>query len=482
VTLRNGVSVPEASVPRLDPGEFRRAVVHETAAGKRIVALFGREVDAAVRLYAMLGDDAAGTLSVMATDVVERFPSLTPDCPQAHYFEREVHEQHGLRPDGHPWLKPLRAGHDGLYPFFRVEGDEVHEVAVGPVHAGLIDPGHFRLQCHGERVLSLEIHLGYQHRGIEQALAGGPDKRSPILAESIAGDTAVGHALAHAQLMEALAGCEPPPRACALRAVALELERVANHVGDLGALGSDIAFLPTSAWFGRLRGEFLNLLMVLSGNRYGRGLVRPGGVLKDLPADLAADMVRRLEEARGELSAVARYFFGSSSVRARLEGTGALSRDTCEELGLLGPVARACGLPRDVRADQPSAGWRPRPIPVATASTGDVLARAQVRWLETERSTDFLLDQLRMLPEGPFRVPCPPPAPGGLAIGLVEGWRGEIAHAAIANEAGRIARYKVKDPSFQNWTGLAMALRGMQVSDFPLCNKSFNLSYAGHDL
>lgn len=195
MSLRNGAAIEELSVRPQPGGEFRRAVLSDVAAGRRIASMFGRPLRGAVRIFALLADDSAGTLEARATDVEKGFPSLTPDCPQAHYFEREIFEQHGILPEGHPWLKPVRS-HAAPYPFFEVAGDEVHEVAVGPVHAGIIDPGHFRLQCHGETVMNLEIHLGYQHRGVEAALAGGPDKRSALLAECMAGDSTIAHALA----------------------------------------------------------------------------------------------------------------------------------------------------------------------------------------------------------------------------------------------------------------------------------------------
>jgi Ni,Fe-hydrogenase III large subunit len=481
VTLFNGGAVDLRTAALLPLEDFRRDVLGAVGAGSRIAAFFGRPRDGVTTLHAVLADDARGALATFATEVRDRFPSLTPDCPQAHLFEREIHEQHGIVPEGHPWLKPVRR-HDAPYPFFVVEGDEIHEVGVGPVHAGIIDPGHFRLQCHGETVMNLEIHLGYQHRGVEQALAGGPDKRTMLLAECLSGDTTIGHALACAEAIEALAGCAAPPRAQAIRAAALELERLANHVGDLGALGTDIGFLPTSAWFGRLRGEFLNMTMELSGNRYGRGLVRPGGVRFDLPPAMAEEFARRLARAGREIHDVADEFFESPSVRSRLEGTGPLSLETCDQLGLLGPVARACGATRDVRRDHPAGAWRMRPMALAAAKTGDVLGRAQVRRLEIDASLEFLPGLLASLPDGDLLAPCGRTAPHRLAVSLVEGWRGEIVHAVVTGGDGRIERYKVKDPSFQNWTGLALALRGVPISDFPLCNKSFNLSYAGHDL
>src|SRR5207302_10781652 len=216
---------------------------------------------------------------------------------------------------GHPWLKRIRfhgsyrTGHDGwphtdhasvppgVVDFFRVEGEEVHEVAVGPVHAGIIEPGHFRFQCHGENVLHLEISLGYQHRGVERALVGGPNKRTIHYMETLAGDTTMGHATAYCQAVEALSDCQVPARAQALRAIALELERMANHTGDLGALAGDVGYLPTLSFCGRLRGDFLNTTALLCGNRFGRCLVRPGGVIWDVDAERIAQMVERVAPA-----------------------------------------------------------------------------------------------------------------------------------------------------------------------------------------
>jgi len=482
MTTVNGKAVFRDAIAALDPLTFRQRVIESTNAGRRIAALFGAPPpDGPVRITAVLADDEAGSLEILACDPAGGYKALTPDCPQAHLFEREIHEQTGIVPEGHPWLKPVRS-HAIDHPFFSVQGEEVHEVAVGPVHAGIIDPGHFRLQCHGETVLHLEIQLGYQHRGVERSLAGGPDNRSALLAECIAGDTTIGHALAHAGVVEALAGSEVPPRASAVRAIALELERIANHVGDLGALGNDIGFLPTSAYFGRLRGEFLGMLMSIAGSRYGRGLVRPGGVHQDITGPMAADLVGRLARARGDLRGIAALFFDSPSVRARLEGTGTVTRAACDDLGLVGPAARACGAARDVRHDHPLAGSPPIPIPIAVETAGDVYARAHVRWQEIERSIDFLAAQLPSIPGGDLIAPPGRLKNDSLAVCLVEGWRGEIAHVATTGGDGRFARYRIKDPSFLNWSGLAMAMRNAAVSDFPLCNKSFNLSYAGHDL
>jgi Ni,Fe-hydrogenase III large subunit len=366
--------------------------------------------------------------------------------------------------------------------FFRVDGREVHEVAVGPVHAGIIEPGHFRFQCAGEEVIHLEIALGYQHRGVEETLPGGPHRATLAQLEAVAGDTTIGHATAYATVMEALAGTEAPLRAQWLRALALELERLANHTGDLGALANDVAFLPTAAAGGKIRGDFLNLTALVCGNRFGRGLVRPGGCRHDVEPERIGRLGERLAAALAEAERAAAWLWDAASVRARFENTGVVHALQAAEIGLVGPAARACGHVRDVRFDHP-AGWhRFAQVPVAVWPGGDVFARARVRWLEIQRSGRFLREQLTAAPEGAVREDIAPPAPDTLAVALVEGWRGEVCHVALTDVAGAFRRYKIVDPSFHNWTGLALALRGTAISDFPLCNKSFNLSYCGFDL
>ncbi len=486
--LPNATSLPWRDIPAWPASEFVQVTAAALARGARLCSWFAvpEESGDAVQLVAVLAFDADNTLAVgRSTPVRGSYPALTVLHPQAHLFEREVWETHGLTPEGHPWLKPVRASAGEApanAPFFTVEGGEIHEVAVGPVHAGIIEPGHFRFQCAGEEVIHLEIALGYQHRGIERALAGGPHRRTLRQVETIAGDTTVAHATAYASVLEALGSGEAPLRGQWLRAIGLELERLANHTGDLGALAGDVAFIPTAAACGKLRGDFLNVTAALCGNRFGRGLVRPFAEGPDVSGALVQQMLGNLTRALADVEQAIAWLWDSASVRARFENVGTVHRAQAEEIGMVGPAARACGLVRDVRYDHP-AGWhRFAQAPVAVWPGGDVFARARVRSLEIQRSGDFLREQLVAAPESGPADDSPASTGDTLAVALVEGWRGEVCHVAVTDAAGRFRRYKITDPSFHNWSGLALALRGNAISDFPICNKSFSLSYCGFDL
>lgn len=502
VWVSTGTALPHTDVPLHPPDGFRTGCIDLVQNGGRLAALCAipscsSSPGDVIDVLAIIARDADAELGLLRTTLPQAgsCQSLSPELPQAQAFERELLEEHGITCEGHPWLKPLRRHADleapskeeaatgrAPYTFFRVEGQGIHEVAVGPVHAGIIEPGHFRFQCHGERVHHLEIQLGYQHRGAEALLLRSAPERQLVVAESIAGDTVVGHALTYCMTIEALANTEAPLYAQAVRGIALELERLSNHVGDLGALCNDVGYLPGASWFGRLRGVFLNHLMELSGNRYGRSLLKPGGVRHGFSVRHRKELLASLTRAERDLGEIAEATFDAPTVCARFDHTGVVPLEMAETLGLVGPVARASGCDRDVRRDHPFGIFRFAYIPVAQVDTGDVMARALLRWLETQRSIAFVREQLNELPEESLCTAVPVARLGSICVSMVEGWRGEILHVAVTSAEGRLATYKIVDPSFHNWFALAMAMRNNPISDFPLCNKSFNLSYAGHDL
>lgn len=495
--IQNGQALDRNHIPNLGFDEFQQQTIEIVQNGGQVVQYFAYEEHGAFKLMAVLRSDA---LFVAECDAPESYLSLTAKCAPFHLFEREIAEQYGLRPVDHPWLKMVRYhanyrgkndvfGNDynqdipGNYPYFRVEGDEIHEVAVGPVHAGVIEPGHFRFNCIGERVLNLEIQLGYQHRGIERLLLNAEPKRLPILAEGIAGDTAIANSLCMAQAVEALTGIETDSGAKIIRTIALELERISNHVGDLGALSGDVAFLPPANYCGRMRGDFLNMSLLICGNRFGKGLVRPGGVRFNIDMGVRATLEERLAELKPQVKHVIDLLFGTSSVRSRFEGCGVVSTKDATMLGLVGPAGRASGLDYDVRRIFASEHYGQLDLPANAETSCDVYARAKVRADEVMQSiaiiesllqapieTDIVAGQAHTL------------KPASLVVTLNEAWRGELSHCLITDAEGDILRYKIKDPSFHNWNGLSMALRDTGISDFPLNNKSFNLSYCGFDL
>jgi Ni,Fe-hydrogenase III large subunit len=496
-TLKNGGTTDLSDIATISVDSFRQQVIAAIESHKRLSAMFARPVGDKYQLFAILTDDKEGCAAILSTEVEEGYTSITPQCSPAHLFEREIYEQWGIVPEGHPWLKPVRfpppepEGQKslkverptiGTADFYRVEGEEIHEVAVGPVHAGVIEPGHFRFQCHGEIVFSLEISLGYQHRGVERAIKGGPDKRTLHYMETLSGDTSIGHATAYCQNIEALGGCVVPPKARMLRSIMLELERAACHIGDMGALAADVGYLPTSSFCGAIRGDVLNITAMVCGNRFGRDMLVPGGVTWDVDDKLAAEMLPRVEKAYDQAKDAIDLLWQTQSVLVRFEGCGKLSLEACRGMGLVGPAARACGLDIDIRRDLPFAGYADDKIPVSTWHSSDVFARGYIRWLEIEQSLKYVMQQLKAMPGGPISAEVGPLPADKFALSFTEGWRGEICHVAITGPDKKLETYKIVDPSFHNWFGLAMALRDQEISDFPLNNKSFNLSYCGFDL
>jgi len=363
----NGQSVPISEIPVCTIEQWRLEIIRLLAEGGHLSSLFATKGGRKNRIIAVISEPEHRRIAIAATEVEQNYPSLTADCPSAHWFEREIFEQSGIRPDGHPWLKPIRFQPVsnaepnpmiGVTDFFRMHGEEVHEVAVGPVHAGVIEPGHFRFQCHGETVFHLEISLGYQHRGIERALVGGPNVRSLHYMETLAGDTSCGHAGAYCAVLESLSDTEIPQEADAIRAIAAELERMANHIGDLGGLATDVAFLPTANYCGRIRGDVLNLSALICGNRFGRNLLIPGGVRFGIDGQRRDKLLKRLDDIEKDLNSAVPLMLETPSVTARFDGTGRLSSETAREIGLVGVAARACGLVLDVRDQMPYGAYR----------------------------------------------------------------------------------------------------------------------------
>ena len=424
----------------------------------------------------------------------------TVDSP-ASRFEREIHDQLGIVPVGHPdplplvrhgfWPAdyfPLRrdAGSrefedDGQpFPFQQVGGEGVYEIPVGPVHAGIIEPGHFRFSVVGETVIDMKARLYFTHKGTEKLFEGRAASDGVALAERISGDTTVGHALAFAEAVERAAGAEVPARAKYLRVVLLEMERLYNHVADFGMIANDTGYAVAHSHCFRIRERLLRLTRRLTGNRLLRGGVIVGGVGADLPAGL--DLPGETAEALRDFEEIVELSLRSTLVMDRLEGTGRLTERTARDHGVLGYVARASGIDADVRRDHPFAAYDRLAFRVPVFPEGDVKARALVRVEEARESVSLIRQAVEGMPSGPLAAAVGALPPFAPAVGLVEGWRGAILHWVMGGPAGHLYRVKVMDPSFLNWRPLSYALLDNIVPDFPLCNKSFNQSYSGNDL
>ena len=489
ITCGNGEAIDTENIPVVSEDIFRSFLESEIKDSRNhLSALFASGDWGSKKIFGVISDSSESVLKVSSFVPGEKYQTFTDISPRTHLFEREIFETHRILPSGHKWLKPVRFPDGGIgeMVFFSDKGDEIHEVGVGPVHAGVIEPGHFRFQCYGEIVRHLEISLGYQHRGIEKKLKDvSPDKRIHLI-ETASGDATAAHSIAYCRVVEGLSSCVVPSYSSAVRAAALELERIACHIGDIGALSGDVGFLPTSSLCGKLRGDVLNLTALICGNRFSRNLVLPGGVGFDINGEIRDRILEFLERIRISAEDTIALLFNTPSVLSRFEGTGFVSMETAFDFGLTGPSARGSGIKRDVRCDFSDGIYRDRKVPVSVCSSGDVLGRALVRRLETEKSFRFVKELLESLPEkvssSDIITSSPPLSKGRVSFSLTEGWRGEVVHIGMTDSEGKLADYKITDPSFSNWPALSYAMRGEGISDFPLCNKSFNLSYCGFDL
>jgi Ni,Fe-hydrogenase III large subunit len=486
-------------VAQADLVVWSRQVAQALEAGERLVTLFGRidsdrDANGEVVTTAVLQrEDGQLTLLRGCGPCGAAYPSLTPRHPAAQMFERELWEQTGLTPTGHPWLKPVRyeGGRQqqmGEHPFFMVRGQEVHEVGVGPIHASVIEPGHFRFMCHGEQVHHLELQLGYQHRDVESLLLKRPPLALTSLVESIAGDTSTAYAWGYCAAVEALSGTQVSMTVELVRGVALELERVAMHLTALTGMATDVAFLQGGASYGRLRTAIINATMRVCGSRFGRGWLRPGGVRFGITDALRRDLLDTLAAFAKDIAEVNALMLGARSVQSRLQGVGVVSRKAAADIGMVGLAARASGVAGDARVSLPGRLYAMHPIASLTEDSGDCWARMTLRMREISESLRWLKEVLEAPnlyldgANGTSLAPLGPLWHDTLCVTVREGFRGPVVQALETGPDGRLLHYKVQDPSLQNWFGVGLAVRDNEISDFPICNKSFDLSYCGNDL
>lgn len=424
--------------------------------------------------------------------------SIAIRVPAAAWYERELHDQYGVEILGHPDLRPL-VFHDhwpdSVYPmvdpvgdipwakreyrFLQVQGEGIAEVAVGPVHAGIIEPGHFRFSVVGDTILHLELRHFYTHKGTEKLSEGGAAADGATLAESVSGDNCFAHAVCYSQAVENAHGIEVPARATALRRIGLELERLVCHISDVGGLATDVGFGVAAAHAARIKEFLLRESAQCCGTRYWRGIAVPGGLGRTLDSAKVAELGQAVAQASRDFSDIARLILETPSIQNRFETAGILSRETARDLAVVGPVARASGIDLDVRRDHPYGGYGECPIEVPVTHYGDVMARARVRIAEAAVSAKLIQTAARSVPDGTVFTPsaCQGDVHG---FSAVEAPRGELCYW-IEARSGRIARCHIKSPSFQNWPAMPFAVTGSIIADFPLINKSFNLSYSGCD-
>jgi Ni,Fe-hydrogenase III large subunit len=495
----NPLLVPLAPLPVMDYRDFVAEVGHLMAdEDSHCSNYYAFPFQGRLKFICIIANDKDHTLHILSHEQQReglKLSSITSHHTAFHIFECEISENFGVFFEGHHWLKPVRYPQNRAlkenvmdnYPFYSISGEELHEVGVGPVHAGVIEPGHFRFICNGEKVLHLEIQLGYQHRGTEEMLknAGSGLKRS-ILAESIAGDTAIGHSIAYASVIESLAGIKVPDTLNIERAIALELERIAMHIGDMAALCGDVAYQLGQVVNESLRTAIINTTQAWCGNRFGKGLIRTRGSNYPLDHEFTMSMLKTLDASLKRFREMSDRIFSMPSVLSRFDGIGVVTAEQARTIGAVGMAARSSGITRDIRSSHASGAYTSISHEPVSIDSGDVLARAMLRRIEVERSVDLIHQFVEMhsqeVPSNKKPVYEAALAPDSLAISLVEGWRGEICHSAITDNKGNLVHYKIIDPSMHNWLALALAVRDQEISDFPLCNKSFNLSYCGHDL
>ncbi|MBO5948010.1 hydrogenase [bacterium] len=480
--IKNNSKIQISEIPTLNINELREEIL---SLNLRPLGFFGNNQNNGVRLFVLLADEENSEILVSSALFKEgenSYDSITQDISSFHIFEREFYEQFKILPLNHPWLKPVRENQDE-YEFFEMEGEEVHQVAVGPIHAGIIEPGHFRFMCNGEKVYHLEIMLGYQNRGVEDLML---KNHSNQLAESICGDSVIAYNTAYSQIVETLSDIKISKKAQLIRKIALEMERVAIHIGDLGAIAGDIAYLMGASVCGATRTLVINTMLEFCGSRFGRGFITVGGVNFDLDENKIQRAIQTLNKVEKDVTRIVHTMLKNATVISRLEKTGTISLEKAKEIGLVGLPAKACGINSDSRFNFPDEWNEKLNLKQKTLTgVGDVNSRFKIRYKEIKQSISMIKKMFDLLNEyknEPIQVSKNEMNKNSLAISVVESWRGEVVNVALTNDNGKFSRFKIKDASFNNWYGLALAVRNNGVSDFPLCNKSFNLSYCGNDL
>jgi Ni,Fe-hydrogenase III large subunit len=496
ITINNQQAIPVNSIPELPYSLFYETNTSHVLnhPERHCILYFGYKEGNSIRLTCCIADDIQHNIMVSCSLIRsgEILDSFTARNFSFEKFEREIHENFGINYKDHPWLKPVRYSEYredktnviANYPFFEIDSEELHEVGVGPVHAGIIEPGHFRFVCNGEQILHLEIQLGYQHRGVEKLFLEKTRLiQRTVLAESIAGDSVVEHASAFAYLLESLKGLEHDRELHFTRTLAQELERIAIHTGDLSAVCTDIAYQLGSSVFGRLRTPVINFFQEWCGNRLAKGVIRPGYNPYPFTEKLADRLKTILDAFEPDFIEMNTELSKLPSSLSRLERTGMLSYDQLLSIGTVGMSARMNALERDIRVSHPYGLYSEFNHEPVIKHHGDVYSRVQIRRQEVLQSIGYLRQLLERIPDPVTkRDETFTFKPDTFSISLTEGWRGEVCHAAVTNKSGEIITYKIKDPSFHNWLALALAVRNNEISDFPVCNKSFDLSYCGHDL
>ncbi|HLO24726.1 MAG TPA: NADH-quinone oxidoreductase subunit C [Geobacteraceae bacterium] len=499
------LDIPLFRVPREQFNEAARTMKYAEA---RLVSEWAADETLLSRGFAVYACYNRGTeFLLVKSDLPEddpSFPSIYKKYVSSWRFERQMKSLMGVAPlglpDSRPWIKhedwppntwPLRKKFaaaqkmervKGDYRWIRAEGEGVYEIPVGPVHAGIIEPGHFRFQAVGEEILNLEERLGYVHKGIEKRFEDLSWEEGARLAGRISGDTTVAHALCYCRAVEAVAGCAPPERALWLRSLMLERERIANHLGDIAAVCNDVAFAFLFFQFNILKERLVRTNYRLFGHRFLMDRVVPGGVTADLNVAGAGEILRELDAFATDFERLVVMYDNNPSLEDRVKDTGCLSPEKARDLGVVGIVARASGQALDSRIQSPFPPYDRLVPDIPVYPAGDVNARVWVRIDEIRASVLLIRQILADLPEGAVRVSFSPPGPDRSGIALVEGWRGEIACWVQSGPQGEINRCMVRDPSSVTWLGLEQCIHGNIVPDFPVCNKSFNASYSGHDL